>query len=266
MRTQPCEEQSSLDIVTFQQQYLDIIPEEWLILSLSLNENDNTLQIAKLRNGCAPFTLSLPLERQGLHEPVDEAFGFNAGQQELRSIMLEANESSQKAKDASTKASYKNWWTRRSSLDARLKTLLANIEKVWIGGFLGIFSGDQYDRELVARFQQSMQNILDKHLPSRRRSGNTTHIDPIKFDVSVSELFVGLGNPNDGGDFDDAISDLLYFVIDILQFQGERNAYDEVDFDVVSVIKTSSGITSNPIPDYYRGDRRPSPLPRSCEA
>jgi separase len=27
--------------------------------------------------------------------------------------------------------------------------------------------------------------------------------------------------------------DLLYFVVDILQFQGERNAYDEIDFDMM---------------------------------
>jgi separase len=29
--------------------------------------------------------------------------------------------------------------------------------------------------------------------------------------------------------------DLLYFVVDILQFQGERNAYDEIDFDMMVV-------------------------------
>jgi separase len=35
--------------------------------------------------------------------------------------------------------------------------------------------------------------------------------------------------------FKDTLMDLLYFVVDILQFQGERNAYDEIDFDMMVV-------------------------------
>ena len=53
-------------------------------------------------------------------------------------------------------------------------------------------------------------------------------------DLRVLELFVGLGNPSDSNDLDEPLMDLLYFVVDILQFNGERNAYDEIDFDSVS--------------------------------
>ena len=49
----------------------------------------------------------------------------------------------------------------------------------------------------------------------------------------VLELFIALGVPAEQNDLDEALMDLLYFVIDILQFHGERNAYDEIDFDAV---------------------------------
>ena len=228
------EQHHNLDRHAFQQQYVDIIPTGWLVLSLSMNESREKLQIAKFRKSCSPFMLSLPLERQGPRESDDEEFEFHTGQKELQNIMEEANRSSQNAKDATTKASHKRWWTERSILDARLKSLLANIEKVWLGGFRGVLSADEYRPELVARFQQSMQNILDKHLPSRQRGGSAAKAIGIKFDISVAELFTGLGNPNDGIDIDEALLDLIYFTIDILQFQGERNAYDEIDFDAVS--------------------------------
>ena len=49
-------------------------------------------------------------------------------------------------------------------------------------------------------------------------------------------MFVSLGCPSESNDVDEPLMDLLYFVVDILQFNGERNAYDEIDFDSVSYI------------------------------
>jgi separase len=55
-------------------------------------------------------------------------------------------------------------------------------------------------------------------------------------DDQVLELFIGLGTGQDGQlDLDEPLSDLLYFVVDMLQFNGERNAYDEIDFDSMSI-------------------------------
>ena len=52
-------------------------------------------------------------------------------------------------------------------------------------------------------------------------------------DQRVLELFIGLGSPGEAEDLEEPLMDLLYFVVDILQFHGERNAYDEIDFDSV---------------------------------
>lgn len=99
------------------------------------------------------------------------------------------------------------------------------------------------DPDLLSRFQQSFQNILDKHLPSRQKSGRGTQASRVNLDLQVLELFVGLGCPSETNEVDEALMDLLYFVVDVLQFNGERNAYDEIDFDSVRAFQGECMIT-----------------------
>lgn len=65
---------------------------------------------------------------------------------------------------------------------------------------------------------------------------NSSSSQHVTLDPRVLELFIGLGNATDDSlDIDEALMDLVYFVVDILQFSGERNAYDEIDFDAIVV-------------------------------
>ncbi len=224
---------TALDFATFQAEYIDIIPSSWTTMSMTLTESREELLICKIRAGQSPFILRLPLTRHNPLESDEEIFGFDQGREELQEIVLCANQSSHGAQDLSGKGAKSEWWEARTALDARLKDLLHNIESIWFGGFKSIFSHAVQDSNLLARFHQSLQNILDKHLPSRRKSGRGTQCSRITLDQSVLELFVGLGNPSESDDVEEPLMDLLYFVVDIMQFNGERNAYDEIDFDSV---------------------------------
>lgn len=218
----------------FQTQYIDIIPPCWTVLSLSLSESQNEIRVARMRSDQTPFILTLPLNRHNSREPDDHFFGFQSGKEELQEIIELARYSSQesKFKDISKKAATE-WWEVRQALDTRLKDLLVNIENLWLGGFRGIFSHCTPSPALLSLFHQSLQKILDKHLPSRQRPEKKKTSNRTFLDQRVLELFVGLGVPTDVQDLDEPLMDLLYFVIDILQFHGERNAYDEIDFDAV---------------------------------
>lgn len=55
----------------------------------------------------------------------------------------------------------------------------------------------------------------------------------IKVEDWVIELFLKL-NPQEI-DFLSKMEDLIYFVLDILLFHGEENAYDEIDFSMLHV-------------------------------
>ncbi|KAL9103560.1 MAG: hypothetical protein Q9163_001398 [Psora crenata] len=221
----------SLDLPRFQALYIDIIPDTWDVVSITLSDSEEELIMTRIRSNQAPFVLRIPFKRQNATDCDEESFGFQEARKELRDIVDLANRSSQDAGDLSRKGAKTQWWNVRSALDARLKDLLNNIESIWLGGFRGILSHSPAKSVLLARFQKSLENALDKHLPSRQKPGKRKQAGRIMLDSQVLELFIGLGCPTDTNDVDEALVDLLYFVIDILQFNGERNAYDEIDFD-----------------------------------
>lgn len=225
---------ASTDISRFQRDYVDVIPSSWTVISISPSDNREDLCVTKLQAGHTPFVLRLPLERATSRDADSEIFSFQHGLDELRGLIAEANTSSHTARDMAAKGAKAAWWRARGELDARFGELLRGVEEVWLGGFRGVFSQEPRRTGLLARFQASFHNILDKHLPSRRRvrGRRSPKAAKITFDPRILELFIGLGAPGaDAEDLYEPLTDLLYFVIDILQFRGEQNAYDEIDFD-----------------------------------
>lgn len=224
------------DLSRFQRDYVDIIPKPWMAISISLSDTRNELSITKMQAGQSPFVLRLPLGRHNSMDADEEVFGFEQGQAELFEITQRANETAHSSKDTTGKEAKAAWWEEREELDSRFKDLLENIEKVWLGGFTGIFSQHTRRSDLLARFQKSFQNILDKHLPSRQKSKKRTPVPRITLDSRILDLFIGLGDASvEDSDFSEPLTDLLYFVVDILQFHGEYNAYAEIDFDSIVV-------------------------------
>lgn len=172
----------------------------------------------------------------------EEVFDFEQGHTELMDIIQRANESAHDARSMNGREAKMAWWDEREELDTRLGYLLENIEKVWLGGFTGIFSQHTRRPDLLARFQKSFHNILDRHLPSRQKVGKRNAGPRVTLDPRILDLFIGLGDASDEDcDFSEPLTDLLYFVVDVLQFHGELNAYAEIDFDSI-VIETHDAL------------------------
>lgn len=190
--------------------------------------------ISRLRAGQEPFLLCLPLKRSDPENVDEEEFDFDSGKAELLEVIKLANESAHATEARFDKRLKKQWWANRESLDERLKLLLYNIEAVWFGGFRGVFAPKTQNDELLSQFVLSFQKILEKHLPSRNKRG-TANQSNATLDLNVMELFINIGSLDDESNPEDSVMDLLYFVVDILQFHGERNAYDEIDFDMMVV-------------------------------
>ena len=232
------------DMSRFQKDHIDIIPNAWTVISISLSDSRNELSITKFQAGHSPFILRLPLGRHNSMDADEEVFGFEQGHSELLEVIDAANESAHDAHGRTGREAKTAWWEEREALDARLRDLLENIEKVWLGGFTGIFSQHARRPDLLARFQKSFQNILDKHLPSRQKTGKRNTGPRITLDSRILDLFIGLGDASDEDcDFSEPLTDLLYFVVDVLQFHGELNAYAEIDFDSI-VVETHDALRS----------------------
>lgn len=232
------------DMSRFQKDYIDIIPKSWTVISVSLSDSHHELSITKFQAGHSPFILRLPLGRHNSMDADEEVFGFEQGHSELLEVINLANESAHDAHGRTGREAKAAWWKEREALDARLRDLLENIEKVWLGGFTGIFSQHARRPDLLARFQKSFQNTLDKHLPSRQKAGKRNVGPRITLDSRILDLFIGLGDASDEArDFSEPLTDLLYFVVDVLQFHGELNAYAEIDFDSI-VVETHDALRS----------------------
>lgn len=217
----------------FQAKFIDIIPESWTAVSMALNDTRDELYITRYESGSSPFLLRLPLARHASREMDEEEFSFEDGKREFDELIELSDFSTRTAKDMTSREARQQWWTEREALDTRLQELLLNMHNIWLGGFRGIFSQHERQTSLLARFRKSLENILNQHLPSRRKK---TQQKRPALEPRVLELFIGLGDANDEElDLDEALMDLIYFVVDILHFNGERNAYDEVDFDAMVV-------------------------------
>ncbi|RMY70827.1 hypothetical protein D0863_05550 [Hortaea werneckii] len=228
--------QESLSAATFQEQYIDVLPKPWTCVSVSLNHDCSELYVARYRAGQSPLIVRLPFSRRSPEDDDDdeEDFDYHRGKAELQDIIEASNYTCHNTNGGEAKAAKRNWWSEREALDKRLHELLINMENIWFGGFKGVFSQHARQPDLLARLRKSFDEILARYLPSRQAGkGRAT---PLRLDDKVLELFVGLGDDQDGlVDLDEQLADLLYFVVDMLQFGGEQNAYDEIDFDSMAV-------------------------------
>lgn len=233
--TSPTTIEMNEDICTdFTENYVDILPENWNVLSLSLSADQTEFVVSRLQKNRSPFLLRLPLRRGTSDDDEEEQFTFEDGKEEMQELIKLANQSAHAAKAQTNKQMKKDWWKNREALDSRMESLLQNIENVWFGGFRGIFSPLARDGDAFARFATAFHGILDKHLPSRQKGGQASS-PRLTLHQNVVELFIGLRDLEAQEEPEDILMDLLYFVVDILQFQGERNAYDEIDFDMMVV-------------------------------
>ncbi|CUS09257.1 unnamed protein product [Tuber aestivum] len=212
----------------FQSDYVDIIPKKWAAVSVSLSESREELYLSRFQAGQSQLMVRLPLTRHNSRDDYEDRWEYESMLQELNEIVTGANVSAHNAKDMTSKGARGEWWSQRESLDTQLKDLLSVIEYHWLGGFKGIFCQYALHKEYMAKFKSAFDKILAKHLPSRQNK----RAKRVNIDYRILELFIGLGRP-DEQDLDEALVDLIYFVVDILQFHGEGNAYDEVDFDVM---------------------------------
>ncbi|KAI0024813.1 peptidase family C50-domain-containing protein [Xylariomycetidae sp. FL0641] len=230
----------ALDVSRFQRDYVDIIPKTWSVVSLSLSDDKKDLCITKLQAGHSPFALRVPLERAISRDADNEVFSFEQGRAELLDIIEVANRTCHDARDMSRKEAKSAWWAEREELDERLKELLENIEQTWLGGFRGILSQQHKRSDLLTKFSKSLQQVLDRHLPSRQpakgKRAKTAPKPKVNLDPRILDLFIGLGDASvPQCELDEQLTDLLYFVVDILQFHGEINAYDEINFEQMIV-------------------------------
>jgi hypothetical protein len=127
--TQRYKDESSLTYNEFQKEFLDILPPNWTVCSISVDVETNDMYICRYRRKTTPLVLRLPLKRQSCREGENDEFGYEDALKEFNSILDSSNKLNEKPSTSKT------WWRARKNLDIKLKDLLYNIENWWLGGF-----------------------------------------------------------------------------------------------------------------------------------
>src|SRR6185369_930740 len=107
-------EEPSLTHQQFQSEFIDIIPSQWVVCSITADIENNELYICRFCQKTPPLLLRLPLKQQSDREE----FLYNDAIREFKKIM-DLNDQDIKP----------------DKLDNRMKVLLKKIEDYWLGGF-----------------------------------------------------------------------------------------------------------------------------------
>ncbi|KAI7850533.1 peptidase family C50-domain-containing protein [Circinella umbellata] len=237
-------EEHDLDDSEFQKKFVDIIPPNWTVCSLTMNPNTNELSIVRLQaeKTSTVIKLSLQRTRRSHNNTSENTMGFVAAIDELKQIISESDKTISTAKFYTEKTAVNEWWKRRMQLDHQLKRLLNTIETEWLGGFKGMLCGNYHeDSEGLKKFQRKLNQLLHNFVyglpPNSTREKSQKMID---INLNMCRVFLRLGPDPSSRELDDIIDFLLscyesqgvdidYNRADIVQNQlkGEINRYHE---------------------------------------
>ncbi|QLG71564.1 hypothetical protein HG535_0B06080 [Zygotorulaspora mrakii] len=175
----------------------------------------------------------IPLDRVYTRDLDSMNLTFSAAKDELSNIIEESNKTTslEVTSSINSKEERKRWWQMRHNLDIRLEELLSKIQTFWFSSFKAFFSPEVIDQSAIEAFKLNFNHILHQNLPSRKQQGNSESF--LQIDDWIIEWIMKL-DPQDVN-FVSMVEDLMYFILDILLFHGEENAYDEIDFSVIHI-------------------------------
>lgn len=129
-RTETC------DAVSLATSPVDVLPDHWTVVTISLTEDRSTLIVSRQRPRRDPVIVYLPVNRQDRRdEGGDDRFTWEMAIDELESIIQTNNETTRISRNIVEREGRIAWWSERVGLDQRLKSFVDNVEYCWLGVF-----------------------------------------------------------------------------------------------------------------------------------
>ncbi|CDK28566.1 unnamed protein product [Kuraishia capsulata CBS 1993] len=224
-----------LDTRSISSDMVKLIPQNWKVISIDICSITGDLLISSFQPSSeSQIYARLPLNRHAARDVNERSLTFLDGLKELKTIIHESDQTTDVSRTSKvkTKEDRAEWWKERGELDLKLQNLICDAEYLWLGGFRSIFNTRKIDPHDLQDFKLKFLDILAAHLPSRNttRSLGRRSTEQVELSDTIYELFLKLGLPSKLERIE-FLEDLMYFVLDILLFHGEENAYDEIDLD-----------------------------------
>ncbi|KAF9110810.1 hypothetical protein BGX27_005860, partial [Mortierella sp. AM989] len=190
---------------TFQRDFVDILPDRWTVVSLSIDVEREILYVNRLRANAMPLVVRLPLNREQLREGDDQNLGLNPDEglfsedereqgqplsfkeaiAELQDILRCSQKTlaltSSKHHVAAgpirpatqrtaelTREAKAEWWSQRQELDDRLCALLGSMEDQWLCGLKGLIQSHNTpsNEDNLIVFKETLEWIMSQAVNS----------------------------------------------------------------------------------------------------
>ncbi|ORX39637.1 cysteine-type endopeptidase [Kockovaella imperatae] len=214
------------------QEQVDSLPAEWVIVTINVTEDKNTMFISRHQRDREPLVFTLPLDRQGRRdgEAEEDLFTFDAAKEQMKRIIDESNDGARNAKHVTSQAGKTAWWEKRYSLDKQLKELVANLEFCWLGAFKTILSPrPALSQSALETFGARLERIFHSAIAGGARASDVK--TRVQLDTPLLECFAALSSKCR----DEEAEDLVYFILDVYQFHGVPVALAELDIDLIGI-------------------------------
>ncbi|KAI8979428.1 peptidase family C50-domain-containing protein [Mycotypha africana] len=205
-----------LDAHQFQDEFIDILPSNWTVCSLTFDPESELLFAMQLRASESPLIFKLPLNRAKTRTGSKHSYTpYNYALSELKQIIQESDDTifNSHNKDMTDPNVIAAWWDTRKKLDSRLKDLLRNMEEHWFSGFKGLLSGraQESESELISfqqNFIKSAHNIVKERLKPQKK---------IEYSLNFCRMVLRLGSQPVAQD----LEDIAFFILSTYEVPDE---------------------------------------------
>ncbi|EJD40173.1 hypothetical protein AURDEDRAFT_170753 [Auricularia subglabra TFB-10046 SS5] len=213
---------------------VDELPASWTIVSVSLTEDKKSMFVSRQRPKEEPLVFCVPLERHNRRDEDDEddeeRLTYHDAMAELAAIIRESNEATARGQGTQgmPKEARVAWWAARNELDQRLKQLLDNIEYCWLGAFKSVLNDPlALAADVIETLRGKFENVFVRNVTTK----DQRQISKLSLNPSLIECFLTL----DPTCRDEELEDLVFFMLDLYQFNGVAIAAHDIDIDQVVV-------------------------------
>lgn len=221
-------EEHELNDEEFQERFVDILPDNWTVCSLTLDPVNHDLYAVQMRTGEPPFVVKMPLNRSKQRSKKYNVIQYHDAVAELQDIIRGSDETIHNS-DKTQPNQVDAWWATRTTLDSRLKVLVESIESDWFSGFKGLLSGrTQEHKEELVKFQKSLNELIYKTI---------TAVTPTKKQIELSLNFCRMVLRLGRRPTFKELEDLIYFAIACYEAQEVQFDYTKVDMLKVNIYK-----------------------------
>ncbi|KAI9208076.1 peptidase family C50-domain-containing protein [Polychytrium aggregatum] len=252
--------EASAGTLEFQSDIVERLPDEWVVVSLSVDQERHDLYLSRIESNEAPVVLRLPMQRKAFREGEEAGLVLADVVAELEHILKQSRETTEgpiaaKAKSSEiTHEEKRKWWEDRKALDTQLRELLARLENEWLCGFRGLLGaelGEGISSGLVEGFKDELTNCVARWISGKRSRPNTRDQakDGIELDGRFCQVILGLGLGDEPAAAD--LEDIIYYLMDMCQYGGIDVDYDELEIETMidelrSLLERTLSATSLP--------------------